>query len=170
LARGYWKCNVSTLSDDYFVTDLKVLYDNLLSDCDGRFSAEQWENFKSRVKSLNIVHSQRLAANRRAELEALEIKLKTLTDKDDIMKCSADIKKLLLYKVESLRIRAKADELTNRDLPTKLLLKRERDRAENKHLEKIVDKGVELTSTSDLITVVHDYYKDLYTCAVFSKS
>jgi hypothetical protein len=89
-----------------------------------------------------------LAANRRADLETLETKLKTLTDKEEIMKCTADIKKLLLYNVESLRIRAKADELTNRDLPTKFLLKCERDRAENKHMEKILDNGVELTSTT----------------------
>jgi hypothetical protein len=104
MGKGYCKCNVSTLTDDYFVADLKEIYNGLLNDCEGRLTPEQWEHFKLQVKRLNIIHSQRLAANRRADLETLENKLKTLTVKEDILKCTAEIKQLLLYKVESLRI------------------------------------------------------------------
>jgi hypothetical protein len=89
-----------------------------LNECGDRFTSEQWEDFKLKVKRLNVIHSQRLASNRRADLEALEHKLKILTDKEEVLKCKDEMKHLLLYKVESLRIRAKADELTNRDLPT----------------------------------------------------
>jgi hypothetical protein len=45
-------------------------------------------------------------------VEALEHKLKILTDREEVLKCKDEMKHLLLYKVESLRIRAKADELT----------------------------------------------------------
>jgi hypothetical protein len=92
MGKGYWKCNVSTLADDFFVADLKELCTGFLSDGDGRFSPELWEDFKSRVKRLNVIHSQRLAANRRADLESLENKLKILTVKEEILKCTAEIK------------------------------------------------------------------------------
>jgi hypothetical protein len=141
---------------------LKEIFEGFLTECDGRFTPDQWEDFKLKVKRLNVIHSLRLASNRLADFETLERKLESLTVKEEILKCKDDMKHLLLYKVESLRIRAKADELTNGDFPTKFLLKRERDRADNKHTEKIVDNGVEHTRSRDIISVVHSYYKSLY--------
>jgi hypothetical protein len=55
-----------------------------------------------------------------------------------------------------------SDELTNGDLPTRFVLKRERDRADNKHIDKIVDNGVEYTRSRDIISAVHGYYTGLY--------
>jgi hypothetical protein len=79
-----------------------------------------------------------------------------------VSKCKDEIKRLLLYNVESVRIRAKADELDNRDLSTKYLLRRERDRAESKNIDKIDDNGVLLTDPKDMLQTVYNYYRDLY--------
>jgi hypothetical protein len=103
-----------------------------------------------------------MAANRRSKLEELESKWRDATDKTAVSKCKDEIKRLLLYNVESVRIRAKADELDNRDLSTKYLLRRERDRAESKNIDKIDDNGVLLTDPKDMLQTVYNYYRDLY--------
>jgi hypothetical protein len=162
LGKGYWKCNVSTLDDDFFAVDFKEMLESFSMECGGRFTPEQLEEFKLKVKRLNVIQSQRLASNMRADLEALEHKLKSLIDKEEVLKCKDEMKHLLLYKVESLRIRAKADEPTNKDLPTRYLLKRERDSADNKNIDRTVDNGIEYTRSHDIISVVHDYYRSLY--------
>jgi hypothetical protein len=103
-----------------------------------------------------------MAANRRSKLEELESKWRDATDKTAVSKCKDEIKRLLLYNVESVRIQAKADELDNRDLSTKYLLRRERDRAESKNIDKIDDNGVLLTDPKDMLQTVYNYYRDLY--------
>jgi hypothetical protein len=133
------------MKDSYFTDDLKETYKLFLTECAGSLSGSEWEEFKRKVKKLNIIHSQRLAANRRSKLEELENKWRDATDKITVSKCTDEIKILLLYNAESVRIRAKADELDNRGLPTKYLLKRERDRAESKNIDKIDGNGALLT-------------------------
>jgi hypothetical protein len=133
------------------------------TECAGSLSGVQWEEFKKKVKNLNVVHSQRLASNRRSKLEDLENKWREATDKITEKKCKEDIKKLLLYNVESIRIRAKADELENRDLPTKYLLRRERERAEGKNIDEIDDNGVLIADHRGIMRTVCNFYRDLYT-------
>lgn len=80
LGRGYWKCNVSTLKDSFFIDDLNEMYKSFLTECDGGLRGQQWETFKVKVKRLNIAHSQRLAANRKSKLDALENRWRNTTD------------------------------------------------------------------------------------------
>jgi hypothetical protein len=108
------------------------------------------------------MHSQRLAANRRSKLEELENKWRSATDKATVFKCKDEIKRLLLYNVKSVQIRAKVEELENRDLPTKYLLRREQERADGKNLNKILDNGVQLTEPKDILESVYRYYSTLY--------
>lgn len=61
-----------------------------------------------------------------------------------------------------MRIRVKAEELENGDLPTKYLLRRERDRAESKNIDRIEDNGVLLTEPRDILQSVYNYYSALY--------
>jgi hypothetical protein len=42
------------------------------------------------------------------------------------------------------------------------LLKLERDRADNKNIDRIVVNGFEYTRSQDIVSVVHDYYRCLY--------
>jgi hypothetical protein len=64
LGCGYWKCNVSTLKDPFFIDDINETYKLFLIEYAGSLSEPKWEEFKGKVKNLNIIHSQRLAANR----------------------------------------------------------------------------------------------------------
>jgi exonuclease III len=70
---GYWKCNVNTLSDPYFVDDMVGLW----KQCSKFVNKDLawWENCKRKFKNLIITHSRRISNNHRQTLKDLENRL-----------------------------------------------------------------------------------------------
>jgi exonuclease III len=62
--RGYWKCNVKTLDDPYFLDDFKYLWASLTSCPRDDINLEWWESCKLEFRKLIVYHSRRIVVSR----------------------------------------------------------------------------------------------------------
>ena len=159
---GYWKCNVTTLEDKDFVNDLECLIKGIKED-EIDDNNNFWNDFKKQVKELIMIHSSRLNKNRKKIISQIELKIKQATDPIRRQELMQDIKNELDFEYQGKRIRAKVDELNNRDKSTKTLLAREKGRAQRKIIEKLIVDNKEVTTLAELKQICYDHFKNRLT-------
>lgn len=69
---GYWKCNISVLTDVDFKADFLALWNKLEKHGQNNLSTDWWDDCKVKVKDLILWHSSRLAKNRADSLNIID--------------------------------------------------------------------------------------------------
>ena len=166
---GYCHCNVKVLDDKNLQEDMGKLWDNLnnISEKD----LDWWENSKLECKKLIIKHSTRLAKERgkiKKDLENELRKFKRLHDNNlgdfsnEIRERKYQLDEMLKFKFEGNRIRAKAKKLDNNEKPSKYFIKKEKDNANKKLIDKLQVGDKIITDFDKIKEEIKIFYADLY--------
>jgi len=161
---GYWKCNVSVLSDYDFKEDLTLLCIELMQ---APFkNTTWWEHCKSRFKQLLICHSCRLADNRRREIQNVENMLNFEYNNINNINIISDLKTKLQTlqdeKIEGAKIRSRAQHLQQDEKPTQFFLRTEKQNGKKSSLTMLTVDGVISKDRNIIMNECFTYYKELY--------
>lgn len=136
---GYWKCNVSTLSDIDFKADLMAMWDKQMKNNQGNINLEWWELCKSKIEDLIIWHSTRLAKNRADNLNTLDKEINYLkklhnceigNQHPSISEKIGEKISILNYQIEGAKVRTKINRLETDEKPIGSFLNIEKQRGE----------------------------------------
>ena len=116
---------------------------------------EWWENVKSRIKELSIIHGVRRAREKRIKMQKLKDNYTSL-DKDIVLQLLAGEEEKGAF------IRSKEKFLENGEKPG-YFYKNEQKNANNKFIEKIRNKDGQIVDGDDISDVFYNFFSDLYT-------
>ena len=165
---GFWKCNVSVLSNIDFVNDFENLWESLNSvDVqDGVW----WETCKARFKDLIILHSRNLTSEYRKTVRQLEAKLRHYHRLNYINpgefstvihSLNKSLKELVRDHLAGAKIRAKVQHLNDDDQPSRFFLRKEIVTGRKRALKELHVDGSILTSPSEITTACREFFQDL---------
>lgn len=169
LGPGYWKCNTSVLSDRDFKADLEMSWANFaeIEDKDG----DWWDGFKSSVKRLVILHSNRLSLQSQKHLHNLMAQFRDLKAQErvnpgihaaNILRIEFEIESLLVKTAHGAKIRSKAKYLDDAEKPTRYFLRKEKNRGQHKFISELETAKGKITEKSDILKYCKEFYKELY--------
>ena len=158
---GYWKLNTVVLQDKHFILDLEATValskQNILDP-----ESCYWNDLKENIKEIAIIHSTRLADNRRKEIRKLETLAANTDDplnKEQILK---EIQLKVDHSIEGRRVRTKINALNSRDRPTKFLLRIEKGRGDNKFIDQLKDGNIVNSSLQNIKDYCYNHFKNRF--------
>jgi exonuclease III len=167
MGKGFWKANVSVFEDTLFREELSKFC--VLNKLQGSHYT-WWEFMKYSFKNLIITHSSRLSKRFKQKLSILERNLDILSrinlvtknykEEMDIMKKEIDM--LLSYKLHGARIRSRVKLLDEKERPSSLFIRKEKQNASSKIMKVILDNdGNEVTNLAGISNCCRQFYVEL---------
>ena len=164
---GFWKCNTNTLKDEHFQDDFGVLWDvlNKVEDQNG----EWWEVCKAKFKDLIIAHSKRLNMIKKERLKVARKKLDNLLKNNpsnqvhNINIAQSEIDLIYAEEMEGCKIRSKEQYLEIKERPTSYFLRKEKQLASQKTLNRLIKIDGNYAETNpDIMQECVNFYINLY--------
>ena len=168
---GYWKCNVSILSDPELIDNIYSVYNNELSQCvikDG----EWWESCKRTFRKIIISHSRRISCKLKRKIKEIEENLRYFTkfatsDPEYFQPYANQLKDelndLIIQKYMGSVIRSRAQYVENYEKPNRYFLRVEKAHAKNKCILQLKNNNDEMISDPQkIMEACRDFYADLY--------
>ena len=171
--RGYWKLNVSLLSDEIYVDRIRTIISDTISQHPHFNHSLLWEAVKVNIRSFSIAYSGKISKQR----NNLENKLlhdiahyETMfahSPSDEIMKCLSNARRQLDliydYKFQGIVLRSRARWAEKGEKNSRYFLNLEhRNKSNNCISEIITSNGDTLTHTQDILAEARSYYAGLY--------
>ncbi|XP_071849885.1 uncharacterized protein [Apostichopus japonicus] len=154
--KGYWKYNVSLNNDKEFCKELRVYY-KLWSTLKPGFNAlsDWWENVKSRIKTLAVRHSSRIARQKRNRLKELQTLCATSN--------SQEVDDIINTDLRGAYIRSRAKFLEEGEKPSAFFFRKEKRQADQKVVHQVRKPDGNITcNIKEIIEVFHKFFSDLY--------
>ncbi|PIK45405.1 reverse transcriptase [Apostichopus japonicus] len=153
--KGYWKFNVSILTDVLFIDDFRShyrLWRTLIPGFDSL--AAWWEVVKERIKSLCIFHGVRQAREKRSVLRGVQSRC-LFGDKESVSR-------LLAEERRGAFVRSREKVLEEGESSGNFFVIKERSCAEGKVIKEVRDSGGRVVQGEDVVGVFHEFYSNLY--------
>ena len=169
---GYWKLNVSLLSNAEYLSAINSLLDEKELCYEGITACDKWELLKKDIKLATVTFSKNLASERNIiisnlteSVQHLEDNLETLSDEDlKILENSKiDLNEQLQIKTRGLIFRSKATWTMEAERNTKYFFNLERARSSAKVCNTIIKDDMLIKEPTAILKAQKDFYEELYT-------
>ena len=172
---GVWIFNNSFLEDNIFVEKIRKLFaDEIGSDFYNSNPLVWWDNLKFKVRRICQIYGKERQKEKNREYFKLQNKLQELSIKsangfviDNVkyLELKSELELYEKYKCQGAILRSKSQWALESDRNTSYFLKLEKYRQNKNVISEIKNKdGVIVTETNDILDVIHDYYKELFSC------
>lgn len=162
---GYWKCNVSTLSDPDLSADIR--HHAALAAAAPVKDGAWWERLKETFRRTIRLHSVRLAAIRKHKMRSLESQINRMTeepgaDSARLTALKAELDECLNYIVKGEAVRAHM-EILQEELPSSFLKREERSNGARKRMDRLNTEYGLVTDNPSILKEAAKFYSALYT-------
>ncbi|CAG2241721.1 unnamed protein product [Mytilus edulis] len=172
---GVWVFNNSFLQDELFIDKMKRLFANEIgSDFYVSNPLIWWDNLKFTIKRLSQIYGKEKQKDLNREYYKLQNKIQELSVKsangiqinsEQFLELQTQLEDIETYKCQGAILRSKSQWALESDRNTAYFLKLEKYRQNKNVISEIKDcDGKIVTETNDLLDVIHDYYKHLFSC------
>lgn len=172
---GVWVFNNSFLQDELFIDKMKRLFANEIgSDFYVSNPLIWWDNLKFTIKRLSQIYGKEKQKDLNREYYKLQNKIQELSVKSAngiqinselFLELQTQLEDIETYKCQGAILRSKSQWALESDRNTAYFLKLEKYRQNKNVISEIKDcDGKIVTETNDLLDVIHDYYKHLFSC------
>ena len=167
---GYWKCNVSLLSDPELYKEIEDIY-HLEFKNEFIKDGEWWEKWKRAFCKIIVKFSRQNSNKLKAEIKRLEENLRQFvafskSDNDFFTPYVHQIKELnhlIVQKLNGSFVRSRVQFLEEYEKPTRFFLRTERIHAKNRTITEVLQGDSSLTDSDSNINACRQYYLELYT-------
>ncbi|CAC5382434.1 unnamed protein product [Mytilus coruscus] len=172
---GVWIFNNSFLQDELFTDKMKRLFaEEIGSDFYVSNPLIWWDNLKFTIKRLSQIYGKEKQKDLNREYYKLQNKIQELSVKsangiqinsEHFLELKTQLEDIETYKCKGAILRSKSQWALESDRNTAYFLKLEKYRQNKNVISEIKDcDGKIVTETNDLLDVIHDYYKHLFSC------
>ena len=169
--KGYWRLNVSKLTDKEFVDCINKCIEEALAEYQGNHPCTIWENLKEKVAKVAKRQSRKKCSENQLAISQLLEQIGLL---EENMELDENQENLLLYsKVELDKLveeqargtlfRSKAKWQEEGEKSTKYFFNLEKSRYNAKTCHMLVHEGRQVTEDKDILSIEQKYYEKLYT-------
>ena len=171
---GYWKLNTKLLDDnDYCEQITKIITDTYNDPTMYKYSNSlKWDIMKTKIKEFSIKKGVEKARERRNELSQLENELKEI-DKIQILDDETLLRKTQIQNrldeiytdiANGAQVRARLEQIQGSECNTAFYKGVENSRQTRNVIESLIDKdGTETSNQHEILKLMGDFYKNLYT-------
>ena len=167
---GYWKCNVSILSDPELYNEIQNIY---MESFRPEFikDGDWWEKCKLSFRKTIISYSRKNSDQLKEEIKRLEEALRefVLLSKSDndyfgvyVSQIKEELNDLIIQKLNGSFIRSRVQFIENYDKPTRFFLRTERQHAKNRTITEIRQQDKTYTDSNSIINMCRQFYLELY--------
>ena len=160
---GYWKCNVSILTDPNLSADIR--HQAEMANLQLVKDAAWWEDLKNSFRRIVRIHSVRLANIRKFKMSNLENSINRMSsdptaDGVQLTQLKAELDDCYDYILKGDAIRAHLDSL--QELPQSFLKQQERSNGLRKRMDRLNTVNGVLTDSPSILRECFDFYANLY--------
>ena len=168
---GYWKCNVSILSDPDLCLEIEHVYNTEFKP-DFIKDGNWWECCKRTFRKIIIKHSRLRSTKLKKEIKRLEEALRNfiwLSKSDDdffgvyVLQIKQELNDLILQKLNGSFIRSRVQFIESYEKPTRFFLRTERQHIKNRTITELRIQDRSITDSPSIIEACRQFYQDLYT-------
>ena len=173
--KGYWKLNVSVLSDDEYVSGIRDIIKKTMTDYKCvTYIGGVWELIKIRIKEYSIFYSQRKAKDKSNEIKNLEKEINDLNRKIDIDKTNSTklyaerslLKNnldILYYKnAVGAQIRSRSKWVEEGERSTSYFLNLEKYHQTKNCIHALRENGITYNKDSDILSITENFYTEVF--------
>ncbi|CAC5409050.1 unnamed protein product [Mytilus coruscus] len=172
---GVWIFNNSFLKDELFTDKIKRIFaEEIGSDFYMSNPLIWWDNLKFTIKRLSQIYGKEKQKDLNREYYKLQNKIQELSVKsansiqinsEQFLELKTQLEDIETYKCKGAILRSKSQWALESDRNTAYFLKLEKYRQNKNVISEIKNcDGKIVTETNDLLDVIHDYYKHLFSC------
>ena len=170
---GYWLFNKSLLDDQLFNTEINNFWTVWLTKKNNFPTLLQWwDKAKQHFKNISIQRSSTLRKNERAERRQLENKLQRLQDNitndthpdaKAYLQAKVELQQLHQRELDAVKIRTQIKFAEEGEKSTRYFYSLERRNQTQQAINVLTKDNLDtVTEAKDIITEVHNFYRDLY--------
>lgn len=173
---SFWKFNNSLLEDSIYIEQMKIKIQevkNELSNMNILCPRSRWELIKYEVRKFTMKYAKARAKKLRKKYQDLETKIKDIEKVPDWEKMPSyvaehdslkkDLEVMNDYITDGLILRSKIKWAELGEKSNKYFLSLERRNKNKTHVRKLlIDEGIEITASREILKVIESFYKDLY--------
>ena len=172
---GVWIFNNSFLQDQIFVDKIKNIFEEEIgSDFYKSHPLIWWDNLKFRIKKTAQIYGREKQKERNKEFYKLQNRFQEMSaksangldiDTDEFFELKHRLDELEKFRCDGAILRSKSIWSLESDRNTSYFLQLEKQRQVSHVIRELKrSDGVIVKETNDILDVIHDFYKDLFSC------